>query len=170
MWDNSDKTMKNLLLMRHAKSSWRDVSVPDHQRPLNQRGKSDAPRMGKFLREQGIVLDVILCSTAVRARGTAEGFLQEYTFEGDVHYIDDLYQASPETIISVLNQLPDGVDTAMVISHNPGLDTFLEMVCDECGHMPTACVAYIKYSFGRWADLREYSRGELVQLWKPREI
>jgi phosphohistidine phosphatase len=162
--------MKNLLLMRHAKSSWGDASIPDHERPLNKRGKYDAPRMGKYLREQGIVLDVILCSTAARARGTAEGFLQEYTFEGEVHYIDDLYQASPETIISILNKLPDNVDTAMVIAHNPGLDDFLELVCDECGHMPTACVAYIKYPLQHWADLREYSKGELLQLWKPREI
>lgn len=170
MWDNTDKTMKNLLLMRHAKSSWKDTSLPDHERPLNQRGRNDAPQMGRHIREQGIVLDAILSSTAVRARETAEGFLQEYTFEGDVHYIDDLYQASPETIISVLNRLPDGVETAMIIAHNPGMDDFLEIVCDECGHMPTACVAYIKYSFERWSDLREFSKGELVQLWKPREI
>jgi phosphohistidine phosphatase len=162
--------MKYLLLMRHAKSNWKDASLPDHQRPLNQRGKSDAPRMGRHIREQGIVLDAILCSTAVRARATAGGFLQEFTFEGEVHYIDDLYQASPETIISILNRLPDGVETAMVIAHNPGLDNFLELVCDECGHMPTACVAHIKYSIERWMDLREYSKGELLQLWNPREL
>jgi phosphohistidine phosphatase len=162
--------MKYLLLMRHAKSSWKDVPLPDHQRPLNGRGKSDAPRMGRHIREQGIILDAILSSTAVRARATAEGFLQEYTFEAEVHYIDDLYQASPETIISILNQLPNDVETAMVVAHNPGLDSFLELVCDECGHMPTACVAYIKYSLERWADLREHSKGELVRLWMPREI
>jgi phosphohistidine phosphatase len=162
--------MKYVLLMRHAKSNWKDVSLPDHQRPLNVRGKKDAPRMGRHLREQGIHLDAILCSTAVRARQTATGLLKEYTFEGQVQYFDDLYQASPETIISILNQLPDGVETAMVIGHNPGMDDFLEIVCDECGHMPTACVAYIKYPLEGWADLREYSKGELVQLWKPREI
>jgi phosphohistidine phosphatase len=162
--------MKNLLLMRHAKSSWQETSLPDHQRPLNGRGKRDAPRMGKFLREQSLLLDTILCSTAVRARETAEGLLQEYTFDGEVSYIDDLYQASTETIISVLNRLPDEVNTAMVIAHNPGLDEFLEIVCDECGHMPTGCVAHIKYPLEHWADLREYSRCELVQLWKPRNI
>jgi phosphohistidine phosphatase len=162
--------MKNLLLMRHAKSSWKEASLPDHQRPLNGRGKRDAPQMGRHIRDQGIRVDALLCSTAVRARETAVGFLQEYPFDGKVGYIDDLYQAGPETIISVLNQLPDDVETAMVIAHNPGLDEFLEIVCDECGHMPTGCVAYIKYSLERWADLREYSRGELVQLWTPREL
>ena len=162
--------MKNILLMRHAKSSWKGVSLPDHQRPLNQRGKHDAPRMGKFLQEQGILLDAVLCSTAVRARQTAAGLLKEYTFEGEVQYYDDLYNAGPETIISILNRLPEKVDTAMVIGHNPGLDYFLELVCDECGHMPTACVAYIKYSVEEWLDLRAETTGELLHFWKPREI
>ena len=162
--------MKNLLLMRHAKSSWKDATLPDHQRPLNKRGKQDAPRMGKFLREQGIVLDAILCSTAERARATAKGFLKEYTFEGNVLYIDELYHADPEVIIALLKQLPESVGAAMLIGHNPGLDDFLEMVCDEYEHMSTACVAYIKFPIERWADLREVTRGELVHVWKPREI
>ena len=162
--------MKNVLLMRHAKSSWKGVSLPDHQRPLNQRGKHDAPRMGKFLQEQGILLDAILCSTAVRARQTAEGLLKKYTFEGGVQYYDDLYTADPETIISILNRLPEKVDTAMVIGHNPGLDYFLELVCDECGHMSTASVAHIKYSVEEWLDLRAETTGELLHFWKPREI
>jgi phosphohistidine phosphatase len=162
--------MKNVLLMRHAKSSWKGISLPDHQRPLNQRGKHDAPRMGKFLQEQGILLDTILCSTAFRAKQTAEGLLKKYTFEGQIQYYDDLYNADPETIISILNQLPEKVDTAMVIGHNPGLDYFLELVCDECGHMSTASVAYIKYSVERWLDLRTETMGELLHFWKPREI
>jgi phosphohistidine phosphatase len=162
--------MKNLLLMRHAKSSWKNVSVPDHQRPLNKRGKHDAPRMGKYLREQGITLDAIVCSTAVRARETAKGFLQEYTFEGEVQYFDDLYQADPETIIAILKQLPDTVDVVMVIGHNPGLDDFLEIVCDECGHMPTACIADIKYPIERWFDLHVATRGEVIHFWTPREV
>jgi phosphohistidine phosphatase len=162
--------MKNLLLMRHAKSSWKDASVPDHQRPLNQRGKSDAPLMGKYLREQGILLDALLCSTAVRARETAGGLLQEYTFEGEVVYMDDLYHASPETLIALLKQLPDRIFTAMVIAHNPGLEIFLETVCAESEHMPTASVASVKFSFDHWADWREDAKGELLQLWRPREL
>jgi phosphohistidine phosphatase len=162
--------MKNLLLMRHAKSSWKDASLSDHQRPLNKRGKRDAPLMGEFLREQGIVLEAILCSTAVRAKATAEGFLQGYTFEGDLVYIDDLYQAGPETIIAHLAQLPDNVDTAMIIAHNPGLDDFLGTVCDEQEHMSTASVACIQFPIERWAELRVVTRGELVRVWKSREI
>lgn len=162
--------MKNLLLMRHAKSSWKDASLPDHQRPLNKRGQRDAPRMGKFLQEEGVALDAILCSTAVRARQTAEGFLQEYTFEGEVQYFDDLYGANPETIIALLKQLHESVAAAMVIAHNPGLDDFLGMMCDEYGHMPTASIATVEFSVEAWSDLRESTRGKLVEFWIPREI
>jgi len=162
--------MKNLILMRHAKSSWKNVSLPDHERPLNKRGKRDAPRMGRHLQDQGILLDAILCSTAVRARETADGFLKEYTFEGQVLYVDELYHASCETILTALKQLPEKVDTPMVIGHNPGLDDFLEMVCDEYEHMPTACVAQIEFPVERWIDLRGVTKGELANIWKPREI
>ena len=162
--------MKNLLLMRHAKSSWKDTSLLDHQRPLNKRGKRDAPRMGEHLREQGVLLDAILCSTATRARETVAGLLDEYTFEEEVLYFDDLYQADPETIIALLKQLPDEVETAMVVAHNPGLDYFLETVCDENEHMPTACVAYIQLPLERWSDFHEATEGELLHLWKSREI
>ncbi len=162
--------MKHLLLMRHAKSSWSGDSLPDHQRPLNQRGKRDAPRMGKHLQAQGLILDAILCSTAVRARATVKGLLQEYTFEGEVHYVDDLYHASPETIIDILKQLPENVGTAMLVAHNPGLDDFLETICNEYEHMPTACMAYIRLPVEHWSALRVTTGGELLHLWKPREL
>ena len=162
--------MKNLLLMRHAKSSWKDVSLNDHQRPLNKRGKRDAPRMGKYLREQGIILDAILCSTAVRARETVDRFLNEYTFEGEVFYVDDLYHASHETYIALLNQLPETADTVLIVGHNPEMDTFLEIACDEFEHMPTGAVAVVQFSVKHWSELSEVMPGKLVDLWKPREI
>lgn len=162
--------MKKLLLMRHAKSSWKSGALNDHQRPLNKRGKRDAPRMGDFLRDQSIILDVILCSTAKRARETAKRFLREYAFEGEVFYVDDLYHADYVTYIALLSQLPDTVETAMIVAHNPGMDYFLEMVCDEYEHMPTAAVAYIKLPVEIWAELSEVTPGELLNLWKPKEI
>ena len=162
--------MKNLLLMRHAKSSWKSGALNDHQRPLNPRGKRDAPRMGGHLQEQGIILDAILCSTAKRARETAKRFLSEYAFEGEVFYVDDLYHADYETYIALLSQLPDAVETAMIVAHNPGMDYFLEMVCDEYEHMPTAAVAVVKLPVDGWAELSEVTPGELLNLWKPKEI
>lgn len=161
--------MKRVLLMRHAKSSWKDSSLSDHLRPLNERGKRDAPRMGRHIRDQDIRLDAILCSTATRARATVEGFLQEYTFEGEVHYYDELYLAGLDEILAVLNHLPENVETAMVIAHNPGLETCLDILCDQYEHMPTACIADIKFPIARWPDLHEGVMGELLHLWKARE-
>ena len=162
--------MKKLILFRHAKSSWKDSAIPDHQRPLNKRGKKDAPRMGEYLQDQGVYLDVILCSTAKRARATAKGFLKEYTFEGDLFYIDDLYQARNDTFITLLKQLPENVDTAMIIGHNPEMEIFLEIICDEYEHMPTASMANIRFLIERWIELSVITSGELMNLWVPREI
>lgn len=162
--------MKTLILMRHAKSSWKDNSLPDHQRPLNRRGKRDALRMGKFLKKQGHKLDMILCSTATRAMSTVKRFLQEYDFGGEVFYFDDLYGADIEVYIAILNRLDNNVDSAMIVGHNPEMDYFLEVVCDEYEHMPTASIAVIQVSIENWADLKEISHGELINLWKPREI
>jgi phosphohistidine phosphatase len=162
--------VKYLLLMRHAKSSWKEGPASDHARTLNKRGKRDAPRMGFHIREQGLLLDAVLCSTAVRARETAVAFLESCTFEGEVHYFDDLYQADPEVITTLLQQLPGTVETALVIGHNPGLEVYLEMVCGESEHMPTACVAYIRFALDRWADITGDTPGELLQIWKPKEI
>ncbi len=162
--------MKNLLLMRHAKSSWKDVSLNDHQRPLNKRGKRDALCMGKYLQEQGVILDAILCSTAARARETVKRFLKEYTYEGDVFYVDDLYQASFETYIALLCQVLEPADTVMVVGHNPEMDTFLEIACDEFEHMSTGAVAVIQFPIERWSELSEVMPGKLLDLWKPREL
>ena len=162
--------MKTLLLMRHAKSSWKDVTLNDHQRPLNKRGKRDAPRMGEFLQEQGIVLDVILCSTAKRAQATVKRFLKEYSFEGEVFYVDDLYHASYESYIALLNQMPETATTVMIVGHNPEMDDFLQMACDEYDHMPTGAVAVVQFPVERWSELSEVMPGKLLNLWRPREI
>ena len=162
--------MKTLLLMRHAKSSWKDVSRPDHQRSLNKRGKQDAPKMGKFLRGQDIDLDAVLCSTATRAVSTAEHFLDAYGFDGEILYIDDLYASNTETYIATLNRLDNAIDIVMIIGHNPEMDYFLEMSCDAYEHLSTACVALIRFPVDSWQELSEVTPGELLHLWRPREI
>jgi len=156
--------------MRHAKSSWKNNSLPDHQRPLNERGKRDAPKMGKFLKKHCKKLDVILCSTATRTISTIKRFLQEFDFDGEVFYLDDLYGTDIERYVAVLNQLDNEVDTAMIVGHNPELDQFLEIVCDENEHMPTASIAEIKLPIEDWTELNEITPGELLNLWRPREI
>jgi phosphohistidine phosphatase len=126
--------------------------------------------MGKFLSKQGVELDAILCSTAERATSTLKCFLEEFTFEGEVFYIDDLYGADVEAYIATLNWLSNDVDTAMIVGHNPTMDHFLEMICDEYEHMSTASIALIRFPIKNWTELNTITSGELLNLWKPREI
>lgn len=162
--------MKKLLLMRHAKSSWKDPSLADFDRPLNKRGKGDAPRMGYFLMETGMNIDVILCSPAKRAKETVKSFLQEYPFEGELIYVGDLYHADHDIYLSLLNDLPLNIDTAMIVGHNPEMDYFLDMVCDVYEHMVTASIAEIDLPIEKWDEFDSETLGELVNFWKPREI
>lgn len=162
--------MKKLILMRHAKSSWDDLNMSDHQRPLNPRGKRDAPRMGAFLQQQGVELDAIFCSTAQRTRETLALFLSEYTFEGDSHFVDQLYNADLRDYLDVLAALPTDIETAMLLGHNPTMSSALDFFCDEYEKFPTAAIAYIEFDIERWDALLENYRGKLLGYWTPKEI
>ena len=125
--------MKTLLILRHAKSSWKQTGISDHARPLNKRGEESAPRMGQLIYEEGIVPDIILSSTARRARDTADLVAEASGFEGEVVYLEDFYHAWPSDYVDALRSLPDEIDTAMVVGHNPGMEMLLELLSDEIG-------------------------------------
>ena len=162
--------MKTLILMRHAKSSWNHANLSDHQRPLNPRGKSDAPRMGAFLQEQGVEINAILCSTAQRTRETLAYFLQEYTFEGEPRFLEQLYHAELSDFIEALAELPPEVESAMILGHNPTMASALDFFCDQQEKFPTAAVAQIKFDVDDWDALIENSEGELLGYWTPKGI
>ena len=125
--------MKTLLILRHAKSSWKQMGISDHARPLNKRGEKSAPRMGQLIYEEGIVPDIILSSTARRARDTADLVADACGFEGEVLYLEDFYHAWPSDYVDALRSLPDEIDSAMVVGHNPGMEMLLELLSDEIG-------------------------------------
>ncbi len=162
--------MKSLLLMRHAKSSWKDTSLYDHERPLNKRGKRDAPRMGLLVNDKAIVPDVILCSTASRARQTIDRFLETCDFSGDIKYSDSLYHADYATYLELLSNLDDDFHRAMIVGHNPEMSYFLQVICDAYEHMPTAALAEISFQIDDWISLKTNWDGTLDNIWKPREI
>ena len=162
--------MKTLLLMRHAKSSWKDPKLADHERPLNNRGKNDAPRMGEHLNQEDKIPDVILCSSAARARLTVEGVLETLCFEGEFKIFDELYHSGPRTYLELLSELQEDFNSAMIVGHNPEMDYFLEYVCGVYEHMTTANVAVIEFPINTWRELRNEVEGKLVSLWRPKEI
>jgi phosphohistidine phosphatase len=162
--------MKTLLIMRHAKSSWGDSSMPDHERPLNARGERDAPRMGKLLRREGMVPQAIIASSAVRAQATARAVAEASGFEGEIEVKNALYGAAPESYREVLAKLPDQVDSVLVIGHNPALDELLDELTGEEEHFPTAAIARVELDLDDWADWTDDTGAKLVEMWRPREL
>ena len=161
--------MKTLLLMRHGKSSWKDSSLPDYDRPLKKRGKKDSAKMGSLLKEENIVPTLILCSSAKRARQTAEILMEESHFSGKIKYLDSFYMSEPEAYIEKLKTLSD-IRSVMIIAHNPGLETFLQMLVDEIDSLPTAAIAQLELPVKDWKELSDDTHANLVNLWKPREL
>jgi phosphohistidine phosphatase len=162
--------MKTLLLMRHAKSSWKDSKLDDKERPLNKRGRSDAPIMGQILIDRELIPQCILSSSALRARQTAEAVIESSGYPGEVTYLDQLYMAEVEGYIAVLRELPDDVERVMLIGHNPGLETLLQILSGSIESLPTAVLAHLVLPINQWSQLTAETQGQLVDIWRPKEL
>lgn len=161
--------MKTLLLLRHAKSSWKKPDLPDHERPLNKRGKKEAPKVGKFLKSNDLVPDLILSSTARRAAETAHAVAEASGFKGQVDLHQGLYLSDPTSYLDILRCLPDEANRALVVGHNPDVEALLTLLTDVTEHMTTAALAIIALPISSWEELNEATDGRLMNLWAPRE-
>ncbi len=162
--------MKMLLILRHAKSSWKNPGLADHNRPLNKRGKRDAPRVGRLLRDKNLTPDLILSSTAKRALDTAEAAAESSGYEGEIEPRPELYMADPEAYLRALRSVSDDYQCVMVIGHNPGLEELVETLTSAAEAMPTAALAQVELPIKRWRDLNDETEGKLVNVWRPREV
>lgn len=147
--------MKLLYIVRHAKSSWANPGQADYDRPLNDRGKEDAPRMGAWLKQLKVCPETIAVSAAARTRQTARLLLEALDCPGaEVRYLEELYHALPARIAEVVRQFPDTTQTGMVIAHNPGVTEFVNSMSDafRVDNMPTCCVAGIRVAADHWRD------------------
>jgi phosphohistidine phosphatase len=162
--------MKTLLVLRHAKSSWNDPALDDHQRPLNKRGRRDAPRMGALVREYGLMPDVVISSDALRARLTAEAMAEAAHYGGEILLDQHLYLASPDDMISLLRRVRQNAKTVMIVGHNPGLEELVEQLTGELQGLPTAALAQIVLPIERWRDLTLSTRGTLKGHWRPKQL
>jgi len=162
--------MKTLLVLRHAKSSWKDGTLSDFQRPLNNRGKNDAPRMGSVLKKQELVPDLIISSSAKRAAKTAEAAALSCGYEDEIIFTDTLYASWPEAYVEVLNDLKIDCSRVMVVGHNPGIAELVEELTGEWVRMPTAALAQIELPIDQWADLELDESGVLENYWIPKEL
>lgn len=162
--------MKNLLLMRHAKSSWKDEKLEDQERPLKKRGKKDAKLIAKKLKKHDLVPDLILSSTAVRASETVEMIAETLGYDGPIMFSDDLYMGEPQDFINILRTLGDEYETVMIVAHNPGLEAYLQIVDGEIEALPTAGLGHLSLALDSWKELTFETMGELLSFWTPKEL
>ena len=135
--------------MRHAKSDWATKAQTDFERPLIKRGRGDLPRMARLLEAAGPP-DLIISSTAQRARETAEGVAESMSPAVDITYAEDLYLAPPSALTRVLGTTPSSVQFAVVIAHNPGVEEWATSLSGARLTMPTAAVVELQLRIPRW--------------------
>jgi len=161
--------MKVLYLLRHAKSNWDDPDIDDFDRVLNNRGEKAAPLMGEQIRRREVRPDLILCSPAKRAEQTATLALESAEIESEPLFDERIYLASASTLLSILSERAEKVDSVMLIGHNPGMANLLEMLTGKYDEFPTAALARIKLDIKKWKELRR-GCGTLDWILRPKEL
>lgn len=163
--------MKTLYLVRHAKSSWDDMTLSDIDRPLGVRGLRDAPRMAAYLKEKGLKPDALVSSPALRALETATIFGQHFGIQpDDITVINSLYEASPQRVLDVVQKLPDHRQAVMIFGHNPTFTDLANMFGSSyISNVPTAAVCEIFSSANSWATFLE-ARPQLQSIVVPKML
>ena len=146
--------MKTLLIVRHAKSSWDDAAMKDFDRPLNDRGRRDAPAMAERLIRDGVSIDRFISSPAKRARQTAEIFTEAYGIKHkEIQFIPELYHATPDVFRTVVTALDDKDESVAIFSHNPGITAFANILSTvRVDNMPTCAIFAVKAETSHWGD------------------
>ena len=155
--------MKHLYLIRHAKSSWADPNLNDFDRPLNKRGKRDAPFMGKRLKEASVLPQIIISSPAKRARKTARAIAAEIGYsKKKIHFAEEMYTFDMSGILSTIKKLDEDIASLGLVGHNYAITECAEYLTARMfGNIPTAGIAAIEISDTRWCDVG-YSCGRLL--------
>lgn len=143
--------MKHLLMLRHAKSSWDFPHLDDYDRPLNDRGKRDAPRMAQWLSLQDLEIDSIISSGAARAKKTAIAF--QATSQCDLQISDQLYHASRSKLLQLIKQVDNQIYNLMIVSHNPGLNDLADyLLAGFTENIPTTGLVSLKLDIKKWSE------------------
>ncbi len=161
--------MKTIILVRHAKSSWKEASLEDHERPLNKRGERDAPHMAKVFCKKNISVDLIVSSTANRALSTANEFAKQLAYNKDqIEREKQLYLAEPNDMMDYVASIDDAINCVMLFGHNPGITWFATILS---GHhfenIPTCGIAAVDLKIDQWSDLKE-GKGKLLFFEYPK--
>lgn len=162
---------KELVLIRHTKSSWKDLSMADFDRPLKKDRIDDAKNMGRYLRELGLKPDLVLCSPALRTRQTAELICDKLKYDFDeVSFDKRIYESTAEEVMQVVREVAAEVNTLVVIGHNPSLSHFAAQYTDKLMfEMPTTGVAWLEFENSDW-EIYKTTKASLKYLLDPETI
>jgi phosphohistidine phosphatase len=146
--------MKTLFLIRHAKSSWKDCTIDDHERPLNQRGKDNTPIMANRLHQLGIKPDALFSSTAQRAASTAQVFAEHLDFpQPKISYDPGLYLASAGMLQDFISKIKNCLNSVLIFGHNPGLTLLVAQVWGlPINNIPTCGIVSLKFGSSTWEE------------------
>ncbi|RAK68275.1 SixA phosphatase family protein [Hymenobacter edaphi] len=151
--------MKILYLMRHAKSSWNFDGLSDKERPLNNRGRTDAPQMGQALAARNLQLDLLVSSPAVRALSTAALVAKELNYPPErIQVLDGVYEADLDRLVGLVQELPDEANSVLLVGHNPTITDTVNYLSPSAVHeMTTAAVVCLHFQTDRWADVHRHN-------------
>jgi phosphohistidine phosphatase len=161
--------VKTLFLLRHAKSSWKDQSLPDFERPLNHRGKEAAEAMGRYMKRELIVPELVLSSPAWRARETIERVAKAAKWTPEIRFDQRIYEAGGLRLLEVVSQIENERKTALLVGHNPGMEELLMLLTGEAKRVRTGALMKIELRTSKWANAAD-KRAKLAWMTNPRDL
>ena len=158
--------MKTLFLLRHAKAENLTPGSTDLERTLKEAGRRQAKGLGTLLKQQNLTLDLVLCSTAVRAQETTELLLASAEATVAAHYDQAIYEAGPTILLQLISQIEDSANTVLVVGHNPGMEELVQLLTNRAEQMSTCTLAKITFETNDWNEVTP-GNGTLEQLVRP---
>ena len=161
--------MRTLYLLRHAKSSWKDASLPDFERPLKKKGRAAAEQMGLFLASKKVDISALIVSPAVRTRQTTDIVLRHASLAVEPQFDQRIYEASLATLVQIVSEIDVANQGAMLVGHNPGMEELLAFLTREARHMPTCALARIGFDGASWKEVGR-GMGKLEWFVTPKDL
>lgn len=161
--------MKKIIIIRHSKSSWKELSLGDFHRPLNNRGKTDGPIMANYLSSRISKISLLHCSSSLRTSETSKFFIERIKFD-KIQYDESLYHCSSSSILKIIMSYAEEFSSAMIIAHNPGLTNLInEVTRITLDNLPTTGLAEINFNCDLWSDI-SFKNSDLIDLKFPKQL
>jgi phosphohistidine phosphatase len=161
--------MRNLYLLRHAKSSWKDDSLADFERPLSGRGTKACALIARFIVSENLDFDLAISSTAIRARETVDLIKQRAKLRTEIRYDERIYEANASRLLQVISEIESEKKSVVLVGHNPGFEELMLSITEERLLIPTAALAQINLKVSKWSD-NLVGKGTLAWIVRPKEL